>query len=149
MSRDPNHDILFEPITIGPKRMRNRFWQTTHCMGAGSERPGTQAHFRAMKAEGGWGTVCTEYCSVHPESDEYPWTSARLWDEGDVVNLGYMCDLAHQHDSLAGVQLWYSGIHAINMESREVPRGATQLASNVWASRTVYGYEMDEDDIKA
>ncbi|MBT6828364.1 MAG: hypothetical protein HOA58_02500, partial [Rhodospirillaceae bacterium] len=72
-----------------------------------------------------------------------------LWDEGDVVNLGYMCDLAHQHDSLAGVQLWYSGIHAINMESREVPRGATQLASNVWASRTVYGYEMDEDDIKA
>lgn len=118
-------------------------------MGAGSERPGTQAHFRAMKAEGGWGTVCTEYCSIHPESDEYPWTSARLWDEGDVVNLGYMCDLAHQHGSLTGVQLWYSGIHAINMESREIPRGATQFSSNAWASRTVYGTEMDDDDILA
>ena len=149
MSRDSNHDILFEPIAIGPKRMHNRFWQTTHCMGAGSERPGTQAYFRAMKAEGGWGTVCTEYCSVHPESDEYPWTSARLWDEGDVINLGQMCDMAHKHGSLTGVQLWYSGIHAINMESREVPRGATQFSSNVWASRTVYGSEMDDDDIKA
>ena len=149
MSRDPSHDILFDTIEIGPKRMKNRFWQTTHCMGAGSERPGTQAHFRGMKAEGGWGTVCTEYCSVHPESDEYPWTSARLWDEGDVINLGYLCDIAHSHGALAGVQLWYSGIHAINMESREVPRGATQLSSNVWSSRTVYAAEMDEHDIQA
>ena len=105
MSRDPSHDILFDTIEIGPKRMKNRFWQTTHCMGAGSERPGTQAHFRGMKAEGGWGTVCTEYCSVHPESDEYPWTSARLWDEGDVINLGYLCDIAHSHGALARVQL--------------------------------------------
>jgi len=24
MSRDPKHDILFEPIPIGPKRLRNR-----------------------------------------------------------------------------------------------------------------------------
>jgi len=149
MAREPGHDILFEAIDIGPKRMHNRFWQTTHCMGAGSERPGTQAHFRAMKAEGGWGTVCTEYCSIHPESDEYPWTSARLWDQGDVINLSYMCDMAHTHGALAGVQLWYSGTHAINMESREVPRGATQFSSNVWPSRTVYASEMDEDDIKA
>ena len=89
-----------------------------------------------MKAEGGWGTVCTEYCSIHPESDEYPWTSARLWDEGDVINLSYLCEMAHEHGALVGVQLWYSGIHAINMESREVPRGATQLSSNVWSSRT-------------
>jgi dimethylamine/trimethylamine dehydrogenase len=102
-----------------------------------------------MKAEGGWGTVCTEYCSIHPESDEYPWTSARLWDQGDVINLSYMCDMAHTHGALAGVQLWYSGTHAINMESREVPRGATQFSSNVWSSRTVYASEMDEDDIKA
>jgi len=149
MSRDPKYDILFDPITFGPKTLKNRFWQTTHCAGPGSERPGAQAMLRGMKAEGGWGAVFTEYCSIHPEADEYPWTSARLWDEGDVINLRHMVDVAHQHGALAGVQLWYSGIHAINMESREVGRGASQLPSNVFPTRCVYGSEMDEDDIQA
>lgn len=149
MTRDPKHDILFEPIKIGPKTLKNRFWQTTHCAGPGSERPGANAMLRSTKAEGGWGAVFTEYCSIHPEADEYPWTSARLWDEGDVKNLKHLCDMAHKWDALVGVQLWYSGIHAINMESREVGRAATSLPSNVFPTRSVYGSEMDEDDIKA
>jgi len=57
MARDPKYDILFEPIQIGPKVLPNRFFQVAHCNGAGSERPGFQSHFRAMKAEGGWGAV--------------------------------------------------------------------------------------------
>ncbi|HLO19345.1 MAG TPA: hypothetical protein VK192_02495, partial [Sphingomicrobium sp.] len=72
MARNPKYNILFEPISFGPKTMRNRFWQSAHCTGYGSERPGTQAYFRGMKAEGGWAAVCTEACSVHPESDDYP-----------------------------------------------------------------------------
>ena len=68
MSRDPKHDILFEPIQLGPKQLRNRFWQVPHCNGFGSEKPMNQAYFRAMKAEGGYGGVCTEYCSISPES---------------------------------------------------------------------------------
>lgn len=149
MARDPKYDILFEKLKIGPKVTRNRFFQTAHCAGPGSERPGTQAHFRGMKAEGGWGVVFTEYCSIHPEADEYPYTSARLWDDGDVVNLRYMCDIAHKHDSLVGVQLWYSGLHAPCLESREVGRAPSNLVSNMFPSRTVYGMEMDEFDIKA
>ncbi len=149
MGRDPKYDILFQPIRIGPKTMRNRFWQTTHCLGPGSERPGTQAFHRAIKAEGGWGAVFTEFCSVHPESDEYPFISARLWDDGDVINLGLMCDMLHKHDTLAGVQLWYGGMHSLCYESREVPRSPTQLPSNVFPSRTPYSAACDEDDIKA
>ena len=42
--------------------MKNRFYQLPHCNGAGSLRPGTQAAFRGMKAEGGWGGICTEAC---------------------------------------------------------------------------------------
>jgi 2,4-dienoyl-CoA reductase-like NADH-dependent reductase (Old Yellow Enzyme family) len=37
--RDPDHDILFEPVTIGPKVLRNRFYQVPHCTGFGSEKP--------------------------------------------------------------------------------------------------------------
>ena len=84
MARDPKHDVLFESIKLGCKQTRNRFWQTSHCAGPGAERPGAQAHLRGMKAEGGWGVGFTEYCSIYPEADEYPYTSARIWDQGDV-----------------------------------------------------------------
>ena len=56
-----------------------------------------------MKAEGGYGGVCTEYCSISPESDDTHRTSARLWDDDDVRNLleAYRCapllaDLRHE-----------------------------------------------------
>ncbi len=149
MARDPKYDILFEPIKLGPKTAKNRFWQTPHCAGPGSERPGTQAAFRGMKAEGGWGTVFTEYCSVSPESDEFPYVSARLWDDGDIINLGHLCDTLHGHGALAGVQLWYGGIQSPCLESRQVPRSSGDLPSNGYRSRTIYGREGDEDDIKA
>ena len=78
MASESKHDILFEPVKIGPKTAPNRFFQVPHCNGAGSERPGAQAAFRAMKAEGGWGTVCVEYCSISPESDDTPHVGVRL-----------------------------------------------------------------------
>ncbi len=78
--RDPKYDVLFEPVKIGPKTLPNRFFQTAHCLGAGSDKPGFQAYFRAMKAQGGWGAVSTEYCSIAPESDDMPLVSARLWE---------------------------------------------------------------------
>ena len=146
MARDPKYDCLFEPIRIGPKTMKNRFYQVPHCNGAGSERPGAQAAFRGVKAEGGWGGICTEYCSIHPESDDVHRVSARIWDEGDVVNLGYMCDEIHKWGSLAGIEMWYGGPHAPCMESRAVPRGPSQIASE-FETRT-YPREADEDDIK-
>ena len=146
MARDPKHDILFEPIQIGPKTMKNRFYQIPHCIGAGSEKPGTQAANRGTKAEGGWGACCTEYCSIHPESDDTHRVSARLWDEGDVINLRHMTDTLHAHGALAAVELWYGGAHAPCMESRAVPRGPTSGASEF--EYLTYCHEADEDDIR-
>ena len=148
MVRDPRHDILFEPVTFGPKTMRNRFWATSHSTGY-PDRPGTDAAFLATKAEGGWGVVCTGFCSIHPESDEFPWTSARLWDEGDVINLRHLTEEVHQHKSLASVQLWYNGMHSPRMDSREAARGPSGLPSNVFPERNIYSAWASEDDIKA
>src|SRR5215475_8987299 len=100
VARDPKYDILFEPIQIGPKTMKNRFYQVPHCIGAGSEKPGTQAGHRGMKAEGGWGACCTEYCSISPEADDCHRVSARIWDEGDVINLRHLNDSLHKHGAL-------------------------------------------------
>jgi dimethylamine/trimethylamine dehydrogenase len=129
MSRDPKYDVLFEPVRIGPKTLKNRFYHTPQCNGAGSEKPGFQAAHRGMKAEGGWASVCTEYCSIHPESDDCHRVSARLWDEEDVRNLARTTAAVHAWGALAAVELWYGGANAPCMESRCVPRAPSQLAS--------------------
>jgi dimethylamine/trimethylamine dehydrogenase len=128
MGRDPAWDVLFEPVRLGPKTLKNRFYQVPHCLGAGSEKPGMQAALREVKAEGGWAAICTEACSVHPECDSTLVVSARLWDEGDVRNLARTCEAAHRWGALAGVELGYSGANATGFESRAVPRAPSQIA---------------------
>ncbi|MDH3378319.1 MAG: hypothetical protein OEQ39_15370 [Gammaproteobacteria bacterium] len=46
---------MFEPVKIGPKTAKNRFYQVPHCIGSGFRWPQTMAHLRGVKAEGGWG----------------------------------------------------------------------------------------------
>src|SRR2546427_5766563 len=124
--------------------MKNRFYQTPHCTGLGSAYPGAQAHFRGMKAEGGWAVVNTEYCSIHPENDDSPWVPARLWDDGDVRNLGLMCDKIHEHGSLAGVELHYAGPHTTGFESRLSPRGVSQMPSESLYMNSCYAMDREE-----
>src|SRR5436309_356888 len=50
MARDPRHDVLFEPVRIGPKVLRNRFYQVPHCTGFGTDKPGAQAACRPRAA---------------------------------------------------------------------------------------------------
>ena len=66
MPRDPRYDVLFEPVRIGPVTAPNRFYQVPHCSGMGFAMPRTLNAMREIKAEGGWGVVCTEYCSIDP-----------------------------------------------------------------------------------
>lgn len=147
MARDPKYDKLFEPIQLGPKTLRNRFWQVPHCNGAGSDRPGMQAEFRAMKAEGGWGAVFTEVCNVNHAGDVMPWVGSKLCDSGDVRNLSLMCDRIHDHGGLAGVELLHSGGLAECCESRSPTYVVSQIPSDI--NYMANGREMDKDDIKA
>ena len=118
MARDNRYDILFEPVRIGPVTAPNRFYQTPHAAGLGWQRPQAGAALRAIKAEGGWGVVCTEYCSIHPSSDDSPFGYLTLWDEDDVRALAGTADAIHAHGSLAGVELWHGGSHAANRMTR-------------------------------
>jgi dimethylamine/trimethylamine dehydrogenase len=121
MPRDPRHDILFQPVRIGPVTARNRFYQVPHCTGMGHERPNMLAALRQTKAEGGWGVVSTEYCSIHPTSDDAPYAFCTLWDEEDVRAQALMTAAVHRHGALANVELWHGGTHATNRASREPP----------------------------
>jgi dimethylamine/trimethylamine dehydrogenase len=142
---DPNHEILFEPVRIGPKTLRNRFYQVPHCSGFGTEKPWTQAAHRGVKAEGGWAAVCTEYAPFSPESDEAPLIAARFWDENDMRALRLMTDAAHGHGALAGLELYHGGAHTANNQTRVPSVGPTQLASDL--EPHVVPKEMELTDI--
>jgi dimethylamine/trimethylamine dehydrogenase len=146
MARDPRHDILFEPVAIGPKTLRNRFYQSPHCTSFGAELPGAQAHIRGMKAEGGWAAVNTEFCSVHPSSDSRPLVSGRMWDDDDARNYAGMVELAHEHGALAGIELWHGGCVAGNLESRMPARSVSQMNDDGLYSTSCY--ELDKAGIR-
>ena len=131
MPREAKYDVLFEPIQIGPHTLKNRFWQVPHCNGAGSDKPGFQAAFRGMKAEGGWSAVFTEVCTIAPGGDVMPWVASKLWDAGDVRNLRQMTDAIHAHGALAGVELCHPGGLAANAETRAPGKVVSQIASDI------------------
>ena len=145
MPRDSRFDILFEPVRIGPVTAPNRFYQVPHCTGMGYQLPATLAAMRGIKAEGGWGVVNTEYCSIHPSSDDVPHPFASLWDEGDVRNMAAMADAVHAHGALAGTELWYGGMRSSNHQSREVALAPSSLPAmeSPWQCA-----RMDLDDIR-
>ncbi len=127
--RDARHDILFEPIRIGPKTLRNRFYQVPHCTGFGVHKPFSQAAHRRMKAEGGWAGVCTEFAPVSFDSDEAPYVPAQLVDESDLACLALTADAVHEHGALAAIELTHAGGQASTQGSRWTPIGPSALGN--------------------
>ena len=60
MTPSPNHAVLFEPIAIGPKTLRNRFYQTPHC-GFGTD-PAVDDSRVSRFARRGW-VGCRQHAS--------------------------------------------------------------------------------------
>ena len=141
---DPNHEILFEPVRIGPKTLRNRFYQVPHCSGFGTEKPWTQAAHRGIKAEGGWAAVCTEYAPIAADSDEAPLIAARFWDQDDMRALRLMTEAAHRHGALAGLELYHGGAHTANHQTRLPSLSASQLASDLEPHLVPKAMELDD-----
>ena len=143
------YDILFETVRIGPVVAPNRFYQVPHCNGFGHRMPQGMAAMRGMKAEGGWGVVCTEETEIHHTSDLSPYFEGRLWDDGDIPVLALMAESVHKHGALAGIELSYNGYDAPNLYSR-----APSLAPRSMGTIGGSGYDpvqtrrMDKEDIR-
>ena len=143
------YDILFETVRVGPVIAPNRFYQVPHCNGFGYRMPQGMAAMRGVKAEGGWGVVCTEEVEIHHSSDLAPYFEGRLWDDRDVPALTLMVEAVHRHGALAGIELAYNGLDAPNLYSR-VPSLAPISMGTIGGS----GYDpvqtrrMDKEDIR-
>ncbi|HEY2659872.1 MAG TPA: FAD-dependent oxidoreductase [Caulobacteraceae bacterium] len=151
MARNPRWDILFEPVKIGPVTAPNRFYQVPHASGM-HVLPQVRAGFREVKAEGGWGVVCTGAVSIHPSSDDSPLPAARLWDDHDIRAHKLMTDAVHRHGALAGIELWHGGATTMNRSSRIPPlspSGIGWMSTHVGFMSNQRAKAMDLDDIQA
>ncbi|WP_262313387.1 NAD(P)-binding protein [Acidiphilium sp. AL] len=147
MARDPRYDVLFEPVKLGPVTTKNRFFQVPHCNGMGYRDPSALAAMRAVKAEGGWGVVCTEQAEIHPSAEICPFIELRIWDDQDVPMLARIADSVHRGGALAGLQLCHNGMNAPNLYSREIPFGPADLPVASIFNDPVQARAMDKTDI--
>lgn len=147
MSPDPRYDILFEPVRIGPKVMRNRFYSTPHGSGLESRAPGAEAYFRGVKAEGGWAVVNTGMTQITPESDYTGFlVMSRIWDDSDVRNWSAMTGRVHDAGALAGIELGTTGSGISGFESRLPARSVSAVADDHFFVGAAY--EMDKSEIR-
>ncbi len=147
MARDPRYDVLFEPVKIGPLTTKNRFYQVPHCNGMGYRDVTALATMRGIKAEGGWGVVCTEQVEIHPTSEITPFIELRLWDDRDIPGLARTSEAIHRHGALAAIELAYNGMNGSNFYTREVPMGPGHLPIATFFNDPVQARAMDKQDI--
>ena len=143
---DPRYAILFEPVKIGPVTSKNRFYQVPHCNGMGQRWPRAMAGMRAVKAEGGWGVVCTEECEIHPTSDLTGLALMRLWDDSDLPAHELMVRKVKEHGALAGIQLVHNGSEVANYLSRMAPVAPSPIPTGM--QRSVQARELSKADIR-
>ena len=146
MNQKSPYSILFEPITIGPVKTNNRFYQVPHCTGMGYLKPQAEAALRGIKAQGGWGVVSTQETEIHPSSDLSPFPEQRIWDKRDIPALRLLTDAVHTHGSLAAIQLAHNGFHSPNLYTRTPP-----LAPEHMSVDSIYPKQakrMSKSDIK-
>ncbi len=146
--RDVRHDILFQPLSIGPKTARNRFYQVPHCNGMGHREPKALAAMRGMKAEGGWAVVSTEEVEIHPSSEVSPSIEGRLWDDANIPAHVRVVDAIHAHGALAAIELVYNAPRP-NLSSRMVPMGVRSAPVNSEFNEPTQARAMDLSDIAA
>src|SRR5271166_1071244 len=152
MARLSRFDVLFEPVKIGPVTAPNRFYCVPHASGMTNTMPRMRAALRGMKAEGGWGVVCTGYVSVHPTADDSPLPYATLWDDNDIRSHALMTDAVHEHGALAGIELWHGGACTLNRTSRLAPlspSGMPWLSTHLGFMGNLRPRAMDQSDIAA
>jgi len=114
VTNDP-YSVLFESVKIGPVTAPNRFYAVPHATGHGWNQPHGAIALRAMKAEGGWGTVAVQITEIAPDSDMANHPMERLWDDSDIPRHAAQVEAIKRHGSLAAIELGHGGMRARNI----------------------------------
>ncbi len=100
------HDVLFQPLQVGAKTFRNRFYSVPHASFPVGRRLSDVA-FRRTKAEGGWAAVCGGVISLR--SDSWGGFVPRIWHDDDRAVLARVATEVRSPGALAGIELGHGG----------------------------------------
>ena len=115
MTQSSPYDILFTPIKIGPVEAPNRFFAAPHSTGHGWTEPNGAIALRAMKAEGGWGTVAVGLTEISPNSDFANHPMERIWDDSDLPRHKLQVNAIKTHGALTAIELGHGGMQSRNL----------------------------------
>ena len=99
------YKILFDEVKIGPVTAPNRFFAVPHATGYAWNQPSGAIAIRAMKAEGGWGTVAVQITEISPDSDFANHPMERIWDDTDILRHAKGIEQIKKHGSLSAIEL--------------------------------------------
>ena len=142
------YGILFEPVAIGPVTAPNRFFAVPHATGHGWTQPNGAIALRAMKAEGGWGTVAVQITEISPDTDMANHPMERIWDDSDIPRHVAQVEAIKKHDSLAAIELGHGGARARNITTGLPVIGPSALPV-LRPEVPIQAKAMDKADIRA
>lgn len=101
-------DILFEPVEVGPLRLRNRVIMAPMgtCLDAGGHITDAAIAYYRRRAEGGVGTITVEGCLVSADSVG---PEPRICGPEYLPGLRALVDALRPYDVTVGVQLMHPG----------------------------------------
>ncbi|MEM7208666.1 MAG: FAD-dependent oxidoreductase [Pseudomonadota bacterium] len=103
-------DQLFQPISLGPTRIRNRLFNPPHAtgLGHGSDVNDDLIAYHTTRAKGGVGLIILEGMTVHPS---YGFPDAFLYagDDAIIPGMARLANATHAHDTPIIGQLFHAG----------------------------------------
>ncbi len=144
--RDPRYDRLFEPIQIGPVRLKNRFYVAPHADSFGMKKMDEMIAYRKARAEGGWGAVCLGETMIHETSDHAPFICTRISSDEFIEPFQRLTSALHEHGALAGVELAHVGTSCPAWSYRQHPVAPSARSPRLY-NNPVGARRMDKRDI--
>jgi mycofactocin system FadH/OYE family oxidoreductase 2 len=128
-----NQNMLFQPLTIGPKIARNRIIFGSHTTNFALHNLLSSQHteYYATRAQGGAGIIVLEEHIVHPS--DMPYANALLgYLPETAAAIAKVTERIHAHQSLAVVQLNHNGQQSVsdhNQHELLAPSAVPDVAS--------------------
>jgi dimethylamine/trimethylamine dehydrogenase len=145
---DRRYRPLFEPVQIGPKTAPNRFYSVPYTSGWSMLELNKEIAHRRMRAEGGWGVVCTGEAIVAREGGTDILHGIELFDDADARAVAPVADAIHEFGALAGIELVHYGGIANARTWRMPALATTQMQSDAMFFSDSVGQTMTGDDIR-
>ena len=114
--------LLFSPIDLGPRRLKNRICCSAHADSLAEDGMPTERTVRyyELKARGGVGfMMCFGSASVHPTSPARDWNGVELFDDRVIPHLEKFSETMHRYGVPVVAQITHRGRRGRSIDTLE------------------------------